>query len=192
MTISPDYRARENTLLDILGVHSNVAGDAALTDGHAWLSMHFQNGRFTTIGLWTTTLDEPRRFIKDPTGFMLGETFDVEFGRETAKAYRAKASRYYRLTQTEARSATRVLTTNASWRFSNTCASWATNVVRGLTGEELGSSEWGGWTNTPRALANAIVALERKQPTSLASPKIVVGNPVRDASFWSGGRPTSR
>jgi hypothetical protein len=93
-------------MLKVLGVHSNVLGDASLPDGHAWLSMHFENGNHTSIGLWTSSLGEARRFIKDPTGFMLGETHDVEFGIEDQKQYVAKASRYYVLTKDQAQLST--------------------------------------------------------------------------------------
>ncbi len=54
-------------MLKILGVHSNVNGNASLTDGHAWPILHLENGNSTSIGLWTSTLYEARRFIKDPT-----------------------------------------------------------------------------------------------------------------------------
>lgn len=83
-------------MLEILGIHSSVTGNAALTDGHAWLSMHFTNGNHTTVGLWTTTLFQARRIVKDPTGAILDESFDVNFGLEDQKNYRPAASRYYK------------------------------------------------------------------------------------------------
>lgn len=185
-------------VLKILGVHSNAIGDAALTDGHAWLTLHFQSGKSTSIGLWTTSLDESRRFVKDPTGFLLGETFDVEFGREVDKQYAALARRYYQLSEDQARFSNKVLGSFASWRFSNTCASWAARVVRELTGEDLASKELLGYTDTPRSLGNAIMELEKKGPTSVGAPQHVQGNPVLRGSFpaafgsQSSRRPTGR
>ena len=169
-------------MLQTLGIHSNVIGNASLTDGHAWLTMHFPNGNSTSVGLWTSTLGESRRLVKDPTGFMLGETYDVEFGWEIAKHYQARASRFYRLSPDQAKFSTKVLGAYTSWRYSNTCATWATSVVHQLTGEEIASSELLGITNTPRALGNALVQLERRNPTSLQSPKLVLGNPLLRAS----------
>lgn len=169
-------------MLKVLGIHSNVAGDAGLTAGHAWLTMHFENGRSTSIGLWTSSLTESRRFVKDPTGFMLGETHDVEFGLEDEKGYTAVASRYYALEAGQAGVATKIIGEFIGWRYSNTCASWAKDVVRRLTGEELASADMLGVTDTPRALGSAILSLERKQATSLQLPKRVRGNPVQDAS----------
>lgn len=171
-------------MLKTLGIHSNVTGEASLAEGHAWLTLHFDNGNSTTIGLWTTTFDT-RRFIKDPTGFMLGETLDVEFGIEARNGYVSKASRYYSLTNDQAAVATKILVSNANWRFSHTCASWATEVVHQLTGEELESTELLGLTNTPRALGTAILELEAKQPTTPSMPKVVTGNAIEGASFPS-------
>ena len=90
-------------MLEVLGVHSSVTGDASFTDGHAWLSMHYTNGRHTTVGLWTTTLFEIKRFVKDSTGVILDESFDVNFGLEEQKNYMPAASRYYRLNETQAK-----------------------------------------------------------------------------------------
>lgn len=165
-------------MLKTLGIHSSAAGTVAFTAGHAWLTLHFANGNSTSVGLWTSTLAEPRRFVRDPTGFALGETLDVEWGLEISKQYRAAASRYYGLTPGQAKHATSALIASASWRFTNTCATWATEVVRRLAGEELDSTELLGATNTPRALGNAILALEAKSPTSLGHPRPVVFRPI--------------
>lgn len=71
----------------------------------------------------------------------------------------------------------------AGWRFTNTCASWATRVVHELIGEDLDSSELAGMTNTPRALGAAIGKLEAGTPTSLANPKKIMSNPVVKGSL---------
>jgi hypothetical protein len=71
-------------MLTVIGVHSNVTGDASLTDGHAWITLHFSNGRSTSVGLWTPTLFEARRFVKDRIGALdsTAENFDVQWGLE--------------------------------------------------------------------------------------------------------------
>lgn len=166
-------------MLNTIGIHSNAAEGDALTAGHAWLTLHFANGRSTSIGLWTNSLGDARRLISDPTGFLLGETFDVEWGWEDQKGYRPKASRYYRLTEGQARSATSILAASGNWRFTNTCASWATEVVRRLIGEDIPSTELAGATNTPRALGIAIRRLESKNPTSISMPRAARASPVQ-------------
>lgn len=170
-------------MLEVLGIHSNVAGGASLTGGHAWLSIHFANGKQTTVGLWTTTLFEARRIIKDPTGAILDESFDVNFGLEEEKNYKPVASRYYKLSEAQAKRAVAMMGSYTGWRFTNTCASWATNVVHELVGEEIDSSEIGGLTQTPRALGEAILKLEASEPTSLKNPKKIITNPIVKSSL---------
>ncbi len=172
-------------MLEVLGIHSNVASTAQFSDGHAWLSMHFSNGRSTTVGLWTTTLFESRRIVRDPTGAILDESFDVNFGLEDERGDIAAASRYYGLSPTQARRAVAVMGSYTGWRFTNTCASWASKVVRELLGEELDSSELGGLTDTPRALAKAIEDREAKEPTTLDRPKRIQSAPIVTSSLSS-------
>ena len=178
-------------MLEVIGIHSNVTGDAGLTDGHAWLSMQFTNGKHTTVGLWTTTLFESRRMSKDPTGVILDESFDVNFGLEEQKNYQPAASRYYKLSEAQAKRAVAIMGSYTGWRFTNTCASWATKVVRELLGEELASSELGGLTQTPRALGQAILQLEARDPTSVTNPKKIITNPVVKGSLaqWQTDQP---
>ena len=136
-------------MLRVLSVHSNAIGDANSTDGHAWLNMHFANGRHVSAGLWTTSLGDLHRFVKDPTGLFDPDTYDMM--------------------------------ATSTWRYSHTCASWAREVVRRVTGEDLESAGFGGLTDTPSALGCTIVKLEAKQPTSLAHPRLVLGSPVSSA-----------
>jgi hypothetical protein len=170
-------------MLEVLGIHSSVTGHANLTDGHAWVSLHFTNGKQTTVGLWTTTLLEAKRIVRDSTGVIHDESFDVNFGRETQRHYKAAASRYYKLNETQAKRAIAIMGAYTGWRFTNTCASWATRVVRELLGEDLDSSELGGLTQTPRALGGAILKLEATDPTTLDRPKNIASNPVVKASL---------
>ena len=95
-------------MLRILGVHSNVIGGANSTAGHAWLSMHFGNGRHVSVGLWTSSLDDLHRFVKDPTGIFDPETYDINIGFEDRRGYVARASRYYGLSPSQGTAATRM------------------------------------------------------------------------------------
>lgn len=170
-------------MLEILGIHSNVKGGGGLSSGHAWLSLHFQNGKQTTVGLWTSTLFEAKRIVKDPTGVILDESFDVNFGLEESRDYQAAASRFYKLSEAQARRAVSLMGSYTGWRLTNTCASWATKVVRELLGEDLDASDLGGATDTPRALGAAIERIEKEDPTSLIAPKSISGNPIVKGSL---------
>lgn len=170
-------------MLKILGVHSNVVGSPNSTGGHAWLTMHFQNGRHASVGLWTTSLNDLRRFAKDPTGLLDPDSYDVNIGLEEKAGYVAKASRYYGLSEGQGRAAIRVMMATNTWRFTHTCASWAREVVRQVTSEDLASAGFMGLTDTPSALGAAIKALEDKEPTSLSRPKAVKKHPVAAASL---------
>jgi hypothetical protein len=164
----------KNFMLDVLGVHSNVSGDASMTGGHAWISLHYTNGRSTTVGLWATSdLFEARRFIRDPIGITgsTAEKGEVEWGLEVKKHYLAKASRYYKLYPNQIHQLVKVIGAYTGWRFTHNCASWATDVVRKLVGEELDSAELLGVINTPRALGSAILKLEARIPTSREMPR---------------------
>jgi len=161
-------------MLEVLGVHSNVVGDVALTDGHAWVSLHYTNGNSTTVGLWATgDVLGGRHFIYDPIGVTdsTAEQGEVQWGLEAKRHYLAKASRYYKLYPQQLQQVVKVLGAYTGWRFTHTCASWATDVVKQLVGEDLNSAELLGATNTPRALGNAIQALEARIPTSIDMPR---------------------
>lgn len=89
-------------MLSVIGIHSScVSGSSmkaspSLTSGHAWLTLHYENGRKSSIGLWAEgELMAANRFISDPVGITRGsqEKFEVNFDKELQKAYRAEASR---------------------------------------------------------------------------------------------------
>ncbi len=147
---------------------------AMLTDGHAWITLHYANGNSATVGLWATgDVFGGRHFIYDPNGVTdsTAEKGEVQWGLEAKKHYLAKASRYYKLYANQLQQVVRVLGAYTGWRFSHTCATWATDVVKQLVGEDLASSELLGATNTPRALGNAILKLEARIPTSVELPR---------------------
>lgn len=170
-------------MLEILGIHSDVAGEVHLDDGHAWLSMHFTNGEQTTIGLWTSTPLQLKNFVKDPTGLILDESFDVNFGLEAARGYRPKVSRYYKLSNAQARRAVALMGSYTGWRITNTCAAWAAGIMRELQVEDLDASELGGMIQTPRALSKTLTALESRNRTTLTNPKPITSNPITKGSL---------
>jgi hypothetical protein len=57
-------------MVKIIAVHSSTSGGSStkgssITDGHAWLSLHFDNGRYETMGLWLTDgkMTQIKRFL---------------------------------------------------------------------------------------------------------------------------------
>lgn len=150
----------------ILGVHSNVAGDdRSFTDGHAWLTIT-HDGKTTAYGLWP---DAHPRVINN------GDKSDIRIGLEDGQT--AAASRYYRLSDAQAKHFNALMQANVAWRYTNTCASWATEVVEEVVGEDLNADDYMGF-DTPRELGASIQAMEKKHPTSPHSPKPLRQNPA--------------
>ena len=56
---------------------------------------------------------------------------------------------------------------NWEWRYTNRCASFASEVVEAVVGEEIDADDNFGF-ETPRELGNSILELEKMMPTSLA------------------------
>lgn len=154
----------------ILGIHSNVAGDRfGYTDGHAWLTIT-QNGATGYYGLWPDA---------HPNVVNNGNGTDIRMGMESGD--QPMASRYYKLSPAQANHFWALMRANVAWRYTNTCASWATEVVEDVIGEDLDADDHGGF-ETPRELGQSILGLEKREPTSFHAPKAVVKPP--DPSSW--------
>ncbi|MGK0269582.1 MAG: hypothetical protein ACI88H_000214 [Cocleimonas sp.] len=145
----------------ILGVHSNVAGDGVdLTGGHAWISVT-RDGVTTAYGLWP---DAHPRTIDN------GDGTDIRVGLEGTKYPRA--SRFYRLNAGQSLKLGRALKKIVAWRYTNTCASWASELLNEVTGVNVDADDWGGF-ETPRELGKYILKLEaNKGRTSRVAPAI--------------------
>jgi hypothetical protein len=155
-----------------MGGSSELSGDK-FTDGHAWLTLHYPNGRHTSVGLWAERdLLELNHLIRDPIGLTqhTQEQFEVNFGLEEKKLYRPKASRYYGLRQGQSTKAIMFIGQYAGWRATYTCATWATEKIEQIFGVELASREFFGFTNTPRALGLALTRLNALSRTSVSNP----------------------
>lgn len=150
----------------VLGIHSNVAGDANdYTGGHAWLTITHK-GKTTYYGLWPDA---------HPNVVNNGDSSDIRVGMEASA--KASASRYYRLSDAQAKHFNGLMKANVAWRYTNTCASWASEIVEEIVGEDVDADDWGGF-ETPRELGRSILKLEAKQPTSISSPKPLKQNPA--------------
>jgi hypothetical protein len=169
-------------MLSVIGIHSAVAGlssaqgGPAFTDGHAWLTLHYTNGRQASIGLWAEGgLFQLRHLVRDPVGVLnrSEEKFEVRFDEEIKRIYRAEANRYYGLYAGQQSRAIMALGKFTGWRATHTCATWATDKMKEIFGVALQSTEGLGLTNTPRALGHALRVLEAKEPTSIQKPKYV-------------------
>ncbi len=150
----------------VLGIHSNVAGDSNdYTAGHAWLTIT-HDGKTTFYGLWPDA---------HPNVVDNGDASDIRVGMEASA--KAVASRYYRLSDAQAKHFNALMKANVAWRYTNTCASWASEVVEEVVGEDVDADDWLGF-ETPRELGKSILELEAKQPTNLGSPKRLERNPA--------------
>ena len=179
-------------MIKVIGVHTKVtntvhtntnktAGASSIkstfiTDGHSWLSLHFDNGRSETAGLWLTDgemIQFKRFFHLNPfVAAFVGEevTYEVKLNKEDRLNYAPLYSRFYGLNDTRSKTARHFIFQPAAWRYGYTCATWVTEKMKQIFGQTLVTSELFGLTNTPRALGNVLRALEKRNPTSLKQP----------------------
>lgn len=148
----------------VLGIHSRVDPNTEgsfnkFIDGHAWISVT-RNGRTETYGLWPD--DHPSPNVKDN-----GSGTDIRRSMEDGLA--ASASRYFELNPEQVKKLDAKLAENVSWRYTNTCASWANETVESVTGHHVKADDTIG-IETPRKLIESIRAQERTQQTSPDAP----------------------
>jgi hypothetical protein len=146
----------------ILGVHSNVSANAALTDGHAWLTVS-RDGVVTAYGLWPD--DHPRIVAM---GLNDANKSDIRIGMEAGSP--SVSSRFYKLTVNQTILLNKKLKENITWGYTNTCASWASSTASSVTRENVDADEFF-VTDTPRKLTETILKLEKFRPTSSGNPK---------------------
>lgn len=155
----------------VLGIHSNVAGDVnGFTSGHAWISVRSASST-DFYGLWP---DAHPRVIDN------GDASDVRVNLEVGA--HAVASRYYRLQAGQTMRLNLLLNRPATWRYTNNCSSWATELLVQVLGEDVDSDDWGG-LETPRELGATILRLERRHRTSPRQPAVVAAPVARGSSL---------
>ena len=94
----------------ILGIHSNVVGGANdYTAGHAWLTIT-HNSRTTAYGLWPDA---------HPSVVNNGDGSDIRVGMEASA--KSEASRYYRLSDAQAKNFNALMAANTAWRYTHLC-----------------------------------------------------------------------
>lgn len=142
----------------ILGIHSNVAGsEHSFTAGHAWVTVT-KDGSTQSYGLWPDN---------HPATIDNGPETDIRIGLEGTRF--PVASRFYKLTPGQAKKLDKALKQRVAWRYTNTCASWASELIAEVTGVDIDADDWAGF-ETPRELGKHILKLEKKNPTSRAAP----------------------
>lgn len=95
-----------------------MASDSSnYTSGHAWLTITHK-AKTTHYGLWPDA---------HPNVVNNGNASDIRVGMETSA--KSVANRHYRLSEAQAKHFNDLMKANVAWRYTNTCASWATEVV---------------------------------------------------------------
>lgn len=158
----------------VLGVHSHVSANTEgssneFIDGHAWISVT-RGGRTEVFGLWPDN---------HPNVDDNGRGTDIRAGLEAG--YPATASRYFELGGEQTRRLESLLSENVTWRYTNTCASWASETVERVTGQRVKADDVLGF-ETPRKLIESIRELEREHPTSLDVPQPANATPRSSGS----------
>jgi hypothetical protein len=153
-----DLQLRERT---VLGIHSNAAADANYTAGHAWITVT-RDGVTTSYGLWPDSHPDIQA-----RGLDNGSGSDIRVGIENNFA--SKADRYYVLTEDQDSKLDAALKENITWRYTNTCASWASETIYAVTGEDVDADDYMGF-ETPREITRSIQKLEKSNPTSAGAP----------------------
>jgi len=166
----------------VLGIHSYVGAQTEgsfnqFVDGHAWISVT-RNGQTEVYGLWPD--DHPH--VPDN-----GNASDIRRGLEAG--YPATASRYFELTPEQSRELDAALKENVTWRYTNTCASWASETTERITGQRIDADDTLGF-ETPRKLIETLRGLEKKQPTAPDTPQPPV-EPSSSSSFGALDTPSS-
>jgi len=92
---------------------------------------------------------------------------DIRVGLD--KTSKARASRYYILSQNQRKKLVLKLRENVTWNYTHNCSSWASEVIYDVPGKDVDADDWLS-IETPRELGRNILVLEGKSPTSVYAP----------------------
>ena len=154
----------------VLGIHSNVIGNAGYTAGHAWITVT-RWGTTKYYGLWPD--DHP----STPNN---GPGWDIRIGME--RGTKPKASRYYKLSVVQQIVLDRLLLRNVTWGYTHNCSSWAHEIIWKVVHEDVDADDYLWFIETPRELGRNILRLEAKDPTNQFMPKDMTGVKQRSSS----------
>jgi hypothetical protein len=167
-------------VLSVIGIHSKIRdhdGSVTYHSGHAWLTLHYTNGRRASVGLWPDKADftpdvKLRLVVRDPIGISQSsqEQYRVQWDKELLSHYRPDASRYYGLRRGDQNKAIAAIGEFAGWRVTNNCTTWATEKIKKIFGASISHTEFLGVLDTPRSLGAAILRLESKRASKVDDP----------------------
>ncbi len=166
----------------VLGIHSAIGPDPGnsagrFMDGHAWRSLT-ANGKTQYYGLWP----DGHSLVKDN-----GAGTDIRTGLEAKD--KASASRYYEFSPEQLQKFNSELKENVTWTPTITCAGWASDTVKDVTGHRIEATEFL-IIQTPRQLVDEIRKLEKQQPTAPLSPAAPADQKKQQLFFWRSRRRT--
>lgn len=145
----------------VLGIHSNVKGDGMdYTSGHAWITVDTPE-QTLYLGLWP---DGHPRVVENRPGCT-----DVQIGLERGSG--AVVSRFYALNAIQVISLNHFINRPDVWGYLNTCAAWATKLLREVLGVNIDSIDYL-FFSTPRELGKTLERLEQKYPSSRLLPRV--------------------
>ena len=152
----------------ILVIHANVAegqGDPALTDGHAWLTLHSATSGVLihSYGLWPDTHPD----IVD-AGLANGDGSDVRIDF----THDAHLGPYYHavsITTEQMAALDAALAEDWSWVLTCTCASLASEVFCDVTGVDIDADDFLGF-ETPREVGEHIIEANGGAATPAGTP----------------------
>jgi RHS repeat-associated protein len=146
-----------NGLEKIIGIHSNVLDPrAGFISGHAWISIHDTvTGETHTYGLYP-----------DGHGAVIdnGDGSDVRVDVEKNLKLAHEQNRYMVLPPEREKIVDDFIKQPAHWRYTHTCAAWASECWQEVTGEDVDADDNFGF-ETPREISRSIIELEKKDPT---------------------------
>jgi RHS repeat-associated protein len=136
------------TIIDLFGlmgnlaIHSNTEPTASFDAGHAWISYQKVYHTKQTFGLWP---DSHLNVANNGSGS------DVRLNIELN--WSANYSYYKNISDAEETLLFSILNQNHTWRYTNTCASFASETFFDVTG--IDADDWGGF-ETPREISSSI------------------------------------
>jgi len=126
-----------------LCIYSNVKSTNDFSSGHAWLS-HKSKSNSHTYGLWP---DNHPNIIDN------GDKSDIRIDKESGIPHEVSFCK--KITKEEGVKLLDILKENKTWRYTNTCASFASETFETVTGVNINPNDMLGF-ETPRKITESI------------------------------------
>lgn len=167
----------------ILIIHSNCAEDQGkpppgLTAGHAWLTLHDGKGKLiASYGLWP---DSHPGIVAAGLNNGAGSDVRVNFRGDLRKG---KYFFWKCITKAQRAVLNAAISRLWTWTFTNTCASFASEVFYEVTQIDIDADEFMGF-ETPREIGESILEANGGNPRPIAASPAATGNPPPASSGW--------